>query len=98
MNTRLGKLMDAAQPEPPTAEKFISAPKKKKEEEDKEACDNDIFPHSAEVSDLEKKPKGPDHPSRLAVGPPGRLAGGGGGGGVHYHFGPGQPGRGRMSS
>ena len=58
MNKKLGKLIDAVQPGPPTTEKFISALKKNNEAVDKQACDNTIFPLNAEVSHLEKKPKG----------------------------------------
>ena len=42
VNKKLGKLIDVAQPEPPTTEKFIYALWKKNQQEDKEACDNAI--------------------------------------------------------
>ena len=48
VNKKLGKLIDAAQPEPPTTEKFINALRKTTQEEDKEACDTAIFPRYAE--------------------------------------------------
>ena len=56
LRKKLGKLIDAAQPEPPTTEKIINALRKKTQQEDKEACDTAIFPLYAEVSHLEKKP------------------------------------------
>ena len=58
VNKKLVKLMDAAQPEPPTTEKIINPLRKKNEEVGKEACDNAIFRLNAEVSHLEKKLRG----------------------------------------
>ena len=58
VNKKLGKLIDAAQPEPPTTEKFINALRKTTQEEDKEACDAAIFPCNAEVALLGGETKG----------------------------------------
>ena len=54
VNKKLGKVIDAAQPDPHTVEKFINALRKITQEEESGACDAAIFPRNAEVAHLEK--------------------------------------------
>ena len=58
VNKKLGKLIDAAQPEPPTVEKLMDALRTTTRAEEREACDAALYPHNAEVAHMEKKPKG----------------------------------------
>jgi hypothetical protein len=58
VNKKLGKLIDAAQPEPPTVEKLMNALRTSTQAEEREACDAALYPHNAEVAHMEKKPKG----------------------------------------
>ena len=55
VNKMLGKLFNAAQPEPHTVEKSINAFKQRKKEEANEGCANALFPHNEASSHLEKK-------------------------------------------
>ena len=57
MNKQLGKLLAAAQPEPPSVERFIAVLKRQSDPA-VEACDSSMFPRAVGISLLGSKAKG----------------------------------------